>query len=209
MCHREFEIIDGVVDFTEVVTGERQLRAVRRTPAPPSPVVIDSQSLQALLDLGGPGGYVILLGSAARHAEGLASLMGGVHFVGINAPPDVEELPILSLLQSDRVIPLRQGMARGVVVGAELAATPWSAEGAARAAAGTAVGSRIRAAGPARGCDEPGERAGALGGRKEIGVGAPRMAFPTLRQRDRLEVQRARGCDQTLVVTRHAQPLPL
>ena len=129
VCHREFEIIDGIVDFTEVITGERQLRAVRRTPAPPSPVVIDSQSLQALLDLGGPGGYVILQGSAARHAEGLAGLMGGVHFVGINAPPDVEELPILSLLQADRVIPLRQGMARGVVVGAELAATRWVAEG--------------------------------------------------------------------------------
>jgi uncharacterized protein YbaR (Trm112 family) len=129
VCHRDFEIIDGIVDFTEVVTGERQLRAVRRTPAPDSPVMLDPQSLQALLDLGGPGGYVILLGSAARHAEGLAGLMGGIHFVGINAPPDVEELPILSILQSDRVIPLRQGMARGVVVGAELAETPWVGEG--------------------------------------------------------------------------------
>jgi uncharacterized protein YbaR (Trm112 family) len=129
VCRREFEIIDGIVDFTTAITGERQVRAVRRTPAPRSPVTIDSQSLQALLDLGGPGGYVILLGSAARHAEALASMMGGVHFVGIDAPPDVEELPILSLLQADRVIPLREGMARGVVVGAELAATPWVAEG--------------------------------------------------------------------------------
>jgi uncharacterized protein YbaR (Trm112 family) len=129
VCQREFEIIDGIVDFTEAITGERQVRAVRRTPAARSPVVIDAQSLQALLDLGGPGGYVILLGSAARHAEGLASQMGGVHFVGINAPPDVEELPILSLLQSDRMIPLRQGMARAVVVGAELAATAWVADG--------------------------------------------------------------------------------
>jgi len=129
VCHRDFEIIDGIVDFTEVVTGERQLRAVRRTPAPDSPVVLDPQSLQALLDLGGPGGYVVLLGSAARLAEGLAGLMGGIHFVGINAPPDVEELPILSILQSDHVIPLRQGMARGMVVGAELAKTTWVAEG--------------------------------------------------------------------------------
>lgn len=129
VCHRNFEIIDGIVDFTEVVTGERQLRAVRRTPAPDSPVLLDSQSLQALLDLSGPGGYVVLLGSAARLAEGLASLMGGIHFVGVNAPPDVEELPILSLLQSDHVIPLRQAMARGVVVGAELARTSWVAEG--------------------------------------------------------------------------------
>jgi len=130
VCHREFEIIDGIVDFTEAVTGERQARAVRRTPAPPSPVVLDSQSLQALLDLGGPGGYVVLLGSAARMAEGLAGVMGGIHFVGINAPPDVEELPVLSLLQTDAVIPLRGAMARGTVVGAELARTAWVGEAA-------------------------------------------------------------------------------
>jgi len=129
VCHRDFEIIDGIVDFTEVVTGERQVRSVRRTPAPDSPAVVDAQSLQALLDLGGPGGYVIMLGSAARHAVGLAGLMGGIHFVGINAPPDVGELPILSLIQTDQVIPLRQAMARGVVVGAELAKTGWIAEG--------------------------------------------------------------------------------
>ena len=128
VCRREFEIIDGIVDFTAAVSGEDPGRAVRRTPAAPSPVVLEPQSLQALLDLGGPGGYVILLGSAARHAVGLASLMGGVHFVGINAPPDVEELPVLSLVQSDRVIPLRGAMARAAVVGAELAGTPWAGE---------------------------------------------------------------------------------
>lgn len=121
VCHRVFEIIDGIVDFTAA-------RAVRRTPAPPSPVVVEPQALQALLDLGGPGGYVILVGSAARHAAGLAALMGGIHFVGVNAPPDVEELPVLSLLQSDRVIPLRGAMARAVVVGSELAGTPWTRE---------------------------------------------------------------------------------
>jgi uncharacterized protein YbaR (Trm112 family) len=129
VCHRTFQIIEGIVDFTETLTGERGRHAVRRTPAPESPVVLDPQSLQALLDLSGPGGFVVLLGSAARQAEGLAGLMGGIHFVGINAPPDVEELPVLSLLQTDRVIPLRQGMARAVVVGAELAGTPWVAEG--------------------------------------------------------------------------------
>jgi len=128
VCQRDFEIIDGIVGFTEVVTGERQVRSVRRTPAPKAPEV-DVQSLQALLDLGGPGGYVVLLGTAARHAVGLAGLMAGIHFVGVNAPPEVEELPILSLIQCDRVIPLRQSMARGVVVGEELANTPWGAEG--------------------------------------------------------------------------------
>jgi uncharacterized protein YbaR (Trm112 family) len=121
VCRREFEIIDGIVDFTEA-------RAGRRTPAPPSPVVLEPQSLQALLDLGGPGGFVILLGSAARYAVALASLIGGVHFVGINAPPDVEELPVLSLVQSDRVIPLRGAIARAAVIGAELAGTSWAGE---------------------------------------------------------------------------------
>ena len=129
VCHREFEIIDGIVDFTEVITGERQQRAVRRTPVQPT-TPVDPQSLQALLDLSGPGGYVVLAGSAARHADSLASLMGGIHFIGINAPADIEELPVLSLLQTDQVIPLRSAMARGAVVGAELSRTHWVGEAA-------------------------------------------------------------------------------
>lgn len=129
VCRREFEIIDGIVDFTEVLTGERQHRAVRRTPAQPT-TPVDAQSLQALLDLGGPGGYVVLGGSAARHADSLASLMGGIHFIGINAPADIEELPVMSLLQTDEVIPLRGGMARGAVIGAELSRTHWVGEAA-------------------------------------------------------------------------------
>src|SRR2546422_8644403 len=64
VCHRDFEIIDGVVDFTEVVKGKRQTRAVRRTPAPAAPVVLDAESLQALLAPGGPGGGVVPLGAA-------------------------------------------------------------------------------------------------------------------------------------------------
>lgn len=127
VCHREFEIIDGIVDFTEVITGERQQRSVRRTPAQATPEV-EAQSLQALLDLGGPGGFVVLVGSAARHAASLASLMGGVHFIGVNAPEDIEELPVLSLIQSDQVIPLRGAMARGAVVGTELSRTHWVGE---------------------------------------------------------------------------------
>src|SRR2546428_10384705 len=105
VCHRDFEIIDGIVDFTEVVKGKRQARSVSRTPAPASPVVLDAESLQALLDLGGPGGFVVLVGSATRPPVGLAALMGGGPFVGINAPPDVEHLPTLSLIQCDRRVP--------------------------------------------------------------------------------------------------------
>src|SRR3989475_12224315 len=54
--------------------------------------------------------------------------MGGIHFVGVNAPPEVEELPVLSLLACDTMVPLRHAMARGVVVGPEPGA--WLAEAA-------------------------------------------------------------------------------
>jgi hypothetical protein len=59
---------------------------------------------------------------------GLAALMGGVHFVGINPPLDAEELPILSLLRSEHTIPLRSSIARGVVMGAEVGTSKWLGE---------------------------------------------------------------------------------
>ena len=121
VCGREYAILKGVVNFSG--SGERG--------AAPSgaPSGTDAETLQALLDLSGPGGYVVLVGSAARHAVGLAKLMGGIHFVGIDAPPDVEELPVLSLLACDTMIPLRQTMARAVVVGRERADAAWLTEG--------------------------------------------------------------------------------
>src|SRR5207247_7344818 len=127
VCKKEYEIADGIVNFSG--RGMRD-GGWRPTPThPPSPIPHpDAQTVQALLDLSGPGGYVVLLGSAARHAVGLAGLMGGIHFVGVNAPPEVEELPVLSLLACDTMVPLRHAMARGVVVGPELGA--WLAEAA-------------------------------------------------------------------------------
>ena len=127
ICHREYVIKDGVVDFTGHVRRETgdvtaPTSLVSRLPSPDPPTV------QALLDLSGPGGYVVLVGAAACHATGLAALMGGVHFIGVNAPPDVEELPVLSLVRAAAVIPLRQTIARGVVVGADCARAPWLAE---------------------------------------------------------------------------------
>ena len=117
-CQREYPIVQGVAHFSASGTGgeltPRPTNAVAAGAPPRSP---DAQTLQALLELSGPGGYVALVGSAARHAVGLAGLMGGIHFVGINAPSDVAELPVLSLLVCDKLIPLRRAMARGVVVG--------------------------------------------------------------------------------------------
>ena len=118
VCGREYPLIKGVARFSGI--GEQ--RAVS------SALPVDAESLQALLDLSGPGGYVVLVGNAARHAVGLAGLMGGIHFVGIDAPPDVEELPVLSLLSCDSMIPLRRAMARAVVVGRDHAEAAWLGE---------------------------------------------------------------------------------
>lgn len=124
VCRKEFLITNGIVDFTGTGKGEPGSGPTR----PPSPVPGDPQALQALLELSGPGGFVTLLGDAARYAVGLANLMAGIHFIGINAPPDVEELPVLSLLRTQTVIPLRQSIARGVVVGRDLATSSWLVE---------------------------------------------------------------------------------
>jgi uncharacterized protein YbaR (Trm112 family) len=123
ICRREFPIVKGVVNFTGSGKGD-----VGSVDSGAAPHPVDCETLQALLDLSGPGGYVVLLGSAARHAVGLAGLMGGIHFIGINAPGDVEELPVLSLLECPGMIPLRQTIARGVVVGSDRLGSEWLAE---------------------------------------------------------------------------------
>ncbi|HUL03984.1 MAG TPA: hypothetical protein VLV16_12220 [Gemmatimonadales bacterium] len=128
VCRKEYLIANGVVDFRGRGTGD-----VGRGPAstpPPSPVPrpSDVPTLQALLDLSGPGGFVVLLGDATRHAAGLAKLMGGIHFIGVNAPAGVQSSPDLSLLVAPRGIPLRASVARGVVVGASMARAPWLEE---------------------------------------------------------------------------------
>ena len=123
VCRKEFLIVDGVVDFRGVGSTEQGAGAPHSALRAPDP-----QTLQALLELSGPGGFVVLLGDAARRAVGLAALMAGVHFIGINAPPQVEELPVLSLLRAGDKIPLRSGIARGVVVGGDCATSPWLVE---------------------------------------------------------------------------------
>jgi uncharacterized protein YbaR (Trm112 family) len=121
VCQREYPITQGVVRFSG---------PGRPTPATPAARGSrpDAQTLQALLDLSGPGGYVVLVGGAATYAGGLAALMGGIHFVGVDAPPGVVELPVLSLIAGAPGIPLRSAMARSVVVGPDASLAPWLAE---------------------------------------------------------------------------------
>lgn len=124
VCHKEYPIARGIVNFRR--SKERVLKDAY---VPPSPLPsADASKLQALLELSGPGGYVVLVGSAVRHAATLGTLMTGIHFVGVNAPAEMEEQPVLSLLYANEQIPMRSAIARGVVVGADLATSPWLVE---------------------------------------------------------------------------------
>jgi len=124
VCHKEYPIARGIVNFRR-----GQERVLKDPYVPPSPLPsADAGQLQALLELSGPGGYVVLVGSAVRQAVRLAELMQGIHFVGVNPPSEMEERPMLSLVLANEHVPLRSSVARGVVVGADLATSPWLVE---------------------------------------------------------------------------------
>ena len=130
VCHKEYPISRGVVNFRRSADRvSKESSGPRPVYQPPSPLPsADPTNLQALLELSGPGGYVVLVGGAVRQAPRLSALMEGIHFVGINAPREMEELPMLSLLYANEKVPLRTAVARGVVVGADLATSPWLVE---------------------------------------------------------------------------------
>lgn len=118
VCQAEYPIVDGVVRFGEAPS-----------PRAPPPAA-DVETLHALLGIEGPGGYVVLIGAAARRADELAARLEGVHFIAVNAPDDLTERPYLSLLVADDQVPLRTGVARGVVVSGDFAHDPWPTEAA-------------------------------------------------------------------------------
>src|SRR2546426_8163329 len=63
VCHREYPIVKGVVHFSGgegTPLRDKNTQSLRGVPSPPSslpPRAVDAQTLQALLDLSGPGGY--------------------------------------------------------------------------------------------------------------------------------------------------------
>lgn len=121
VCHAEYRIERRLCRF-----GAADNAGTAETAA----VVPDASALHAFLGLSSPGGYVVLVGSAARAAHGLSDLLGGVHFVGVNAPSDVWSSLVISLLEAPATIPLRTSAVRGAVVGGEYAREPWLGEAA-------------------------------------------------------------------------------
>jgi len=107
VCQTDFPIIDSVALF-----------------APPGGGAGDSGTLtaeaaHAFSGIDGPGGYVALLGSAARLAGELFERMPGVQLIAVNPPPGIGPGPRLSILRVREAIPLKRPSIRAAIVGAD------------------------------------------------------------------------------------------
>lgn len=119
VCQAEYPIADGVVDFAEGTSAP-----VRRCAG-----ALSAPALATILDLRGPGGFLLLAGAAARLAADLVPLVPDVHLVGVNAPEGAARAQGCSLLRAPGRLPLTTSSMRAVVLGADVAAPPWLAEG--------------------------------------------------------------------------------
>ena len=106
VCDRRFELRDGVLD-----TGSAP---VAREDGEPTALTADS--LSALVGLGGPGGYLVLVGRPAAAWREVAALTPGVGLVAVNPPSSVQDESGISVIRSAR-LPLKSNSMRGVVLG--------------------------------------------------------------------------------------------
>lgn len=117
-CGAVYHIRDGVLEAGEA------------PPASPDEAVPGGDALAALAGLGGPGGYMVLVGAAAGRWPDVAAALPGVHLVLVNPPAGVEEARMASVLRAAR-LPLRSGSMRAVVLGAPYGGDPaWVGEAA-------------------------------------------------------------------------------
>ncbi|HEX5818696.1 MAG TPA: hypothetical protein VFY20_07450 [Gemmatimonadales bacterium] len=118
VCGTVYHVRDGVLEAGD---------------APPPAVgedVPSGDALAALAGLGGPGGYMVLVGAAGGRWEGVAAAVPGVHLVLVNPPAGVEEASGMSVLRGGR-LPLQSRSMRAVVLGAPYGGeAAWVAEAA-------------------------------------------------------------------------------
>jgi uncharacterized protein YbaR (Trm112 family) len=104
VCGRTFALRDGVLD----VGGAPDLPEQDAGPG--------ANALTALVGLGGPGGYLVVVGGPGRDWRALAELNRGVGIVLVNPPADVPDEPGVSVLRGGR-LPLKTRTMRGAVLG--------------------------------------------------------------------------------------------
>jgi len=115
LCGRTVPIVDGVAEFGGAA------------PAAPR-TALDAEAAATFLGLGGPGGYLALVGGAGVLAPQLALLLPGVRLVAINPPARLPQAYPASVLRSSR-LPLKPACMRGVLLGPGLS-PEWVADSA-------------------------------------------------------------------------------
>lgn len=121
VCDRTFLVKDGTL-----------VAASGAVPPPPDGAsALDADAMAALLGLGGPGGYLVLVGTPGMAWRELLERVPGVAPVLVNPPAEVPTGYPASLVRSDR-IPLKRRSMRGVVLGAGAADDEWWRTEAAR-----------------------------------------------------------------------------
>ena len=118
VCGRTYSLTDGVLDL-----GGGQ------TPLPEG-TLLTAEALTALVGLGGPGGYLVLVGNPAGEWREVAQRNRGVGLVAVNPPPDVVDQPGVSVIRANG-FPLKSRSMRGVVLGDPFGGDPkWVGEAA-------------------------------------------------------------------------------
>jgi uncharacterized protein YbaR (Trm112 family) len=149
VCRAEYVVRDGIADLRP---------SSARTSPPASDIAVTSSDpepfdplhLAAIMNLGDPLGFAVLIGTWGRVADGLRELPQSPPLVLVNPPGDVRMQPGLSGLRSGPRIALADGSARAIAVDAS---SPHLLESAVRA---TRAGGRVVA--PAAAALPPGVR---------------------------------------------------
>ena len=117
VCGRTYLLEDGVLDLGGA-------------PATPGPTALAPDGIAALAGLGGPGGWLALVGAPGDAWAELRELLRGVGLVAVNPGPDTRDEAGISVIRAAR-LPLKSRSMRGVVLGPPYAADPaWVAEAA-------------------------------------------------------------------------------
>ncbi|HEY7505613.1 MAG TPA: hypothetical protein VH700_16060 [Gemmatimonadales bacterium] len=104
VCGRTYVVADGVLDLGG---GDVAL---------PDTTLLTPDALTALVGLGGPGGYMVLVGTPAAAWREVAERNRGVGLVAVNPPAEVRDEAGISVLRST-ALPLKSRSMRGVVLG--------------------------------------------------------------------------------------------
>ncbi|HEX5385243.1 MAG TPA: hypothetical protein VFW66_00935 [Gemmatimonadales bacterium] len=124
VCGRTFLVRDGVAELGAPPPDSTRAQATTHDP-------LTASAAHVFLGLGGPGGYVALVGSAAAMWRELSELVRGVAIVAVNPPAEVADAaPVLSVVRAP-IIPIKSRSLRGVVLGSEHAGdAKWQREAA-------------------------------------------------------------------------------